>query len=181
MDIVYEAYCDAFVLHGKQIRKNTNVPYMIHILSVCEQLSFWGIEREKYPEIWTATMLHDSIEDSDNTQSSIAEKYGDKIANWVALLSFRSKKDEENGREYQREKTNYLNSFIEKPVEVLIIKLADRFCNILDFQQSSSEYASIYANYAAGLINCIISRKQNIFETFGTLTYSKIHLDFFKS
>jgi myo-inositol-1(or 4)-monophosphatase len=97
-DIVHKAYMDAVMLHGEQVRKGTQVPYMIHVLGVAEQLALWQISREQEPELWAAAMLHDTVEDAGMTVAGIKLKYGEKVAGWVEMLTFRDRLPDEHCR-----------------------------------------------------------------------------------
>jgi myo-inositol-1(or 4)-monophosphatase len=176
--LVHKAYLDAVKLHGEQVRKGTGVPYMIHVLGVAEQLALWGIFRDKEEELWAAAMLHDTVEDAGNTVELVRIDYGPTVAEWVGMLTFRDKLPDELPKLYQEAKEAHLTEFKDKPVEVVVLKLADRYRNVRDFMQSDRRYALKYLNRAKGLTTLIKEREQDIWNRFGMPTGDKIRNDF---
>ena len=74
-----EALLWAEALHRKQQRKGKTVPYISHLISVSALV--WedgGTEDQAI-----AALLHDAIEDADQSQSSIAERFGGTVADIV--------------------------------------------------------------------------------------------------
>lgn len=177
-DLVHEAYLEAVQLHGTQIRKGSGVPYMIHVLGVAEQLALWGIPREAEPELWSAAMLHDTVEDAGNTIEAIRDKYGPIVADWVMLLTFRDKGADETPAVYQSAKEHHLTEFQSKPIEAVVLKLADRYRNVQDFRHSDRKYALKYLNRATGLTVLIAERRDEIEKRFGLPPAMRIREDF---
>ncbi len=174
-DLVHEAYLDAVQMHGTQVRKGSNVPYMIHVLGVAELVAHWGVSRSSEPELWATIMLHDTIEDAGNTIKAIKAKYGSKVAGCVELLSFRHKLPDETSDAYQDAKEAHLTAFKDKPIEAVLIKLADRFCNTLDFEKSGDRrYAAKYFKRAKGLTALIAWRSAEFINRFGEHTYNHL-------
>lgn len=178
-DIVHEAYLDAVQMHGTQTRKGSDVPYMLHVLGVAEQVALWDAPRASEPELWAAVMLHDTVEDAGNTVEAIEAKYGPKVAEWVGLLSFRDKLPDEPSATYQAAKEEHLTEFKDKPIEVVLIKLADRYRNVRDFQQGGDRrYAAKYLSRAKGLTVLIADRGDEIVQRFGGLTHIRLRESF---
>lgn len=172
--LVQDAYMEAVRLHGWQMRKGTQVPYMIHVLGVAEQLALWGVPRHKYPEMWAATMLHDVVEDCDVATATLAVRFGPTVAAWVEMLTFRSRAAGESSKDYQLAKTAALSAYGNKPVDVLVIKLADRFRNVQDFMVEDRHYALTYLERAKGLTDCIEARRAEIVAKFSEDTFNRI-------
>jgi guanosine-3',5'-bis(diphosphate) 3'-pyrophosphohydrolase len=177
-DIVHEAYLDAVQMHGTQTRKGSEVPYLIHVLGVAEQVALWDVPRASEPELWAAVMLHDTVEDGGNTVEAIEAKYGPKVAEWVKLLSFRDKLPDESSAAYQSAKEDHLTEFRSKPIEVVLIKLADRYRNVRDFQQNDRRYAAKYLGRAKGLTVLIAERDLEFIQRFGEHTHSRLREQF---
>lgn len=163
--------------HSKQFR-DTGVPYIVHPLEVLKKICLWGVDKVKFLDLWITVLTHDTIEDTEVTYEELKEFFGEKVANWVQMLSFRAKLTGEDSKDYQLAKSRHLDDFVNKPVEVLVAKLADRFCNIIDFMQSGSDYASKYYKRAIGLVEVAIIRRLEIETTFGTSVYDAIDRDF---
>ena len=106
--------------HKEQFRKCGKVPYVVHPFRVYVFLARkFGI---KDVNILAAALLHDVIEDTEKTYEDIKAQFGEKIADWVELLSRDKDKPEEA----------YVNKLKSAPSEVKLIKLADCYDNILD-------------------------------------------------
>jgi len=115
--------------HGNQTRKKVGdcrIPYIIHPLDVMRQLQGWGIVDSKYEQLWTAALFHDLLEDTDLTLSQLADDWGAKVASIVDELTFKG--DDRN----LEAKAEYVASFVDKSIEALILKIADRLCNTAD-------------------------------------------------
>jgi guanosine-3',5'-bis(diphosphate) 3'-pyrophosphohydrolase len=175
--MVHKAYLDAVKLHGEQVRKGSQVPYVIHVLGVAEQLALWNIGREDEPELWAAAMLHDTVEDAGNTIELIRIDYGPVVADWVNLMTFRDRLTDEQPKEYQAAKEQHLTEYRHKPIEVVVLKLADRFRNVKDFAASDRRYAAKYLTRASGLTVLATERREDIERRFGVDAAERIRLD----
>ncbi|MBM3464681.1 MAG: HD domain-containing protein [Armatimonadetes bacterium] len=68
-------------LHGRQVRKGSNVPYFSHLLSVCGLVMEHGGTEDEC----IAALLHDAIEDQggDRTRREIRAKFGEVVVDIV--------------------------------------------------------------------------------------------------
>lgn len=165
----------AFDKHIDQERNN-GLPYIGHPLVVLWRLAAWGINDTS---IWQTAILHDTVEDTDTTQEELVREFGEQVASWVGDLTFRSKRSDENPWDYQKAKSAHLADFVHKPVEVLVVKLSDRICNVEDFLTSSSpDYANKYLTKASGLFDAFADRKEDIDERFGKKVFALIQDDY---
>lgn len=162
LDKFYRAYEVAVNQHGYGDRKGTQVPYIYHPLAVCNTLALWGIPRDEEQDVWCAAILHDTMEDCGTTWSQIAGWIDEPVANLVEELAFRGAT--------KQEKKDYIESFKTKSVEALVIKLADRFCNVRDFRETDFRYHTKYLEAAVGLIEFGKKRNKEIEERFGQTT-----------
>lgn len=179
IDPVYRAYRVAVEKHADQVRKNSSIPYIAHVLTVAEQLAIWNIPRDKEPDVWAAAMLHDTVEDTDCTVGTIAAIFGSRVAQYVEMLTFRDQQSGESKNDYQAAKTAHLGEFGLKPIEVVVIKLADRYRNTLDFANGGDpSYAIKYLSRASGLTGLVHLRRNDIIIRFGQQTASTITRNF---
>ena len=163
-DIVNKAFLNAVQLHDGQTRKGTKIPYVYHVLQVAEQLALWDIPRDKEPDMWAAAMLHDTVEDCDIDPEQLREEYNTTIAHYVEQLTF----------DGQVSKAEYLAGYKDKEIEVVVVKLADRFRNTNDFLNSDPKYAKKYWNKAQELTQAGLDRIDEIEKRFGHSTAVKI-------
>ncbi|MEK7555146.1 MAG: HD domain-containing protein [Patescibacteria group bacterium] len=104
--------------HRHQKRRNGE-PYFTHPEGVAEIVLVYT----KDPEVVAAAYLHDLIEDTECDFENIEERFGKRVARYVALLS----------RDFRKPKVESLNEFRrdmkKAPPEVKLIAAADAFHN----------------------------------------------------
>lgn len=160
----------AYNAHKGIFRKDDITPYIIHPLDVLRKLQTWGWNDDIV--VFQVALLHDVVEDTPVSLETIRENFGEEVANIVNDLTFRDKRDDESSQEYQSEKSEHLTQFKDKPIISLIVKLADRICNIDDFLRSKNiRYALKYYRRASGLFQAVKDRKEEIIQEIGELKY----------
>lgn len=126
LELVQKAYQYASFLHKDQKRKSGE-PYIVHPLSVAHILTTFA--RADMNTI-CASLLHDTIEDTDCTKEDIVTNFGEEVATLVEGVTkikgvvFSSK--EEGSIENQGK---ILNGMAED-IRIILIKLADRLHNM---------------------------------------------------
>ncbi len=75
-----EALLWAAQLHRDQRRKGKPVPYISHLIAVSGLVWEDGGDEEQA----IAGLLHDSIEDADQDEASIADRYGERVGRIVS-------------------------------------------------------------------------------------------------
>jgi guanosine-3',5'-bis(diphosphate) 3'-pyrophosphohydrolase len=119
-----EAISFAARAHQGQLRKDGRTPYASHVFRVCL------IVRQMFEiddvSVLTASVLHDTVEDTTTDFDDLKEQFGAKIAGWVADLS-----KDKRLPEAEREKA-YEARLAQAPWQVKICKLADIFDNLTD-------------------------------------------------
>lgn len=78
------------------------------------------------PELLAAAALHDTIEDTKTDRDELAERFGDRVAQYAALLS-KDKREKEEQRE-----RNYFAGLAGAQTGVKLCKLADVYDNLND-------------------------------------------------
>src|SRR5436305_178741 len=75
----------AAMLHAGQVRKESGVPYVAHLLSVAALVIEDGGDEDEA----IAALLHDAVEDQGGTERlrAIAGRYGDRVARIVLACS----------------------------------------------------------------------------------------------
>ena len=76
-----DALVYAAQLHGEQVRKQTEVPYVSHLLAVCGLVLEDGGDEDEA----IAALLHDAVEDQGGapTLAVIRDRFGDRVADIV--------------------------------------------------------------------------------------------------
>ena len=108
--------------HAGQYRKHAidgwSLPYVVHAIEVIRTIWGWGVTD---PTIMTAAVLHDVLEESEITARQLEKEFGGEVAQLVTDLTH----DPQDG-----DKHEYLKRFATASVPALVVKLADRYCNI---------------------------------------------------
>lgn len=95
-------------------------PVVFHSLNIAFYLLHYGYGLD----LAEAALLHDLIEDSDTNKKDIADEFGNKIADWVEALSFKT--SIENKEKQYKEMFSRIK---RSGRDTLIIKCADIYSN----------------------------------------------------
>lgn len=150
-ELVEKSFYYAVDAHHGQYRKSFPLPYATHVIEVYKRVYNYGIRDE---EILSAALLHDVIEDTVIKYQDLMNDFGKRVADIVLDCS------REGENVTNKEKLDFMKSFSNKSNESVIIKVADRTCNVMDFYYDGREhYASWYALQAYPLIDMALIRK----------------------
>ncbi|MBO7066564.1 MAG: bifunctional (p)ppGpp synthetase/guanosine-3',5'-bis(diphosphate) 3'-pyrophosphohydrolase [Alphaproteobacteria bacterium] len=83
MSMIPQAVLFAAEKHKDQLRKGTDIPYIVHPLGVMEMLIRAGASKDAV----VAGILHDTLEDTNTTYDELVEKFGKRIADIVKFCS----------------------------------------------------------------------------------------------
>jgi len=119
-----EAIRFAEAMHGDQ-RRPTGVPYIEHLLEALEVIVVGA--RVTDPDVLTAVIVHDVVEDTDCTLAQLAERFGPKVADLVDWVTIREPGPGEDPAEVKREA---LARLAAAPRDAVLVKLADRASNV---------------------------------------------------
>jgi guanosine-3',5'-bis(diphosphate) 3'-pyrophosphohydrolase len=123
--IVGAAYDIAFKAHEAQKRDNGE-PYITHPLAVATILAGYRLD---VSSIITA-LLHDVVEDTAVTLTSVQKRFGPEIAGLVDGVTKLTRLELQSDRTKQAENFRKLVLAMSKDIRVLIVKLADRLHNM---------------------------------------------------
>jgi (p)ppGpp synthase/HD superfamily hydrolase len=145
-----QRYDDALILaaqaHRTQLRKGTDIPYIMHPFHVSAILIRYGFSED----LVVAGALHDVVEDCGVSLETIAERFGERVAQLVAAVSERKA---ENGMtlSWEDRKTSKLTELREAGADVAALKAADALHNsrsvIAALRESGS---SIWGRFSRG-------------------------------
>jgi len=122
--ILLEAVSFAARAHRHQIRKDKETPYAAHVFRVCLVLQqVFGVSD---PATLATALLHDTIEDTPTDYDDLAERFGETVAGWVAILT-----KDMRLRDDVREPA-YFAAAAAAPWQVQLVKLADLYDNLCD-------------------------------------------------
>jgi GTP pyrophosphokinase len=172
--LLERAYDVAELHHRGQLRKSGD-PYITHPLAVTSILAELGMT----PPTLCASLLHDTVEDTDYTLAQLREDFGDEVA---ALVDGVTKLDKvKYGESAQAETVRKMVVAMARDIRVLVIKLADRLHNMRTIryllqekqEQKARECLEIFAPLAHRLgMNTIKWELEDL--SFATL-YPKVY------
>src|SRR3954470_9066092 len=117
--LLLEAASFAARAHRHQLRKDGLTSYAAHPFRVCLIVrQVFGIDD---PEVLTAALLHDTIEDTTTDFDDLEERFGPRVAGWVSALT-KDKRLADDDRE-----AAYTATLAGADPAVKVAKLADIF------------------------------------------------------
>ncbi len=130
-----DALVYAAQLHATQVRKQTDIPYISHLLAVTSLV----IENGGGEDEAIAALLHDAVEDQGGaqTRAEIARRFGERVAEMVSQLS---DTDATPKPPWRARKEAYLAHLPHAPEAVRLISAADKLHNartiLADYRQN---------------------------------------------
>ena len=113
-----------------QKRKGSGVPYFVHPKGVAAIIMEYGGTEDQIK----ATLLHDTIEDTDTSYLELKANFGEHVAELVHELTNCKYEIEKIGKE------DYMsNKLLHLSEEALLVKLADMLYNITDMPALQAE------------------------------------------
>jgi guanosine-3',5'-bis(diphosphate) 3'-pyrophosphohydrolase len=111
--------------HIDQRRKDSkSSPYINHPIQVAETL--WTIGGVRDTTLLVASILHDTIEDTDTNPDEIRETFGDDVLTLVLEVT------DDKSLPKQVRKQTQVDSAPHKTPNARLLKLADKICNVQD-------------------------------------------------
>ena len=137
MNKIEEAIIYATVMHQGKVRKLGNTPYILHPLEVAQILSTMTND----PDVITAGILHDIVEDTDGTLVEIEKRFGERVAFLVSSESENDYPGESRDASWQRRKEESLEVLKNTDDQgVRMLWLADKLANIRSVAGNYSEH-----------------------------------------
>jgi len=115
-DTLEKARGFATIAHSGALRKDGKTPYIVHPERVVKTLQSLGVEDK---EVLAAAYLHDVLED---TPAKLEGEFPERVIKIVKALT----------KAKGSSKADYLNGLRGAPWEAVLIKMADRYDNIID-------------------------------------------------
>lgn len=119
-----EALAHAFLLHGRQERKGSGVPYIGHLLSTAGIVLHYGGDEDQA----VAALLHDAAEDQGGreTLKSIGLKFGSRVARIIegCTDTFENPKPP-----WRPRKEQYIKRLAAEETDTLLVSAADKLDN----------------------------------------------------
>ena len=120
MNRIHRAIEFAAIKHRGQVRKGTNIPYIVHPMEVMQILTAEGCAED----VIIAGLLHDTVEDAGVTLEEINRNFGKRVAELVEAES------EDKTKEWEERKQTTLDFLQICEEDEAICCLADKLSNI---------------------------------------------------
>lgn len=130
-----EAITFATNAHKEQLRKGTNIPYILHPLEAAAIVGTMTTD----DEILAGAVLHDVVEDTDTTVEQVREFFGGRVAELVAFESENKRENLSPHSTWKIRKQETVDHLKTASTDVKMITLGDKLSNI----------RSIYRDYNA--------------------------------
>jgi (p)ppGpp synthase/HD superfamily hydrolase len=145
-----QRYDDALIFaaqaHRDQLRKGTDIPYIMHPFHVSAMLIRYGFDED----LVIAGALHDVVEDCGVSLETIAERFGPRVAQLVAAVSERKSAD---GLDlpWEDRKGSKLAELRQGGPDVAALKAADALHNARSISAALSESgSSVWGRFSRG-------------------------------
>lgn len=132
--LIREAYDFGFAMHDGQVRHSGD-PYFSHPVAVAALLT----EQRLDDATIVTALLHDTIEDTGASYSIVAEKFGQEVADLVDGVTKLTNLQLSSTETKQAENFRKLFMAMSKDLRVILVKLADRYHNMLTIKAMRPE------------------------------------------
>lgn len=146
--------------HAGQTRKFSGKPYVSHPADVMNIIQKFKSTSKNLEALKIASLLHDTLEDTDTTPMEIKKLFGNMVMSIVQELTSDSKKIEDKGKEkYLSEKMS--NDLLSEKMSndltdyALVIKLADRLSNVKDIGTAKKSFADKYGKETRAILTSL--------------------------
>ena len=155
-DIIQKALLFATEAHGKQMRKYTGEPYIVHPVEVMSIVKSVVSDEE----VLAAALLHDVVEDTPAVVADISQHFGSRVAYLVDELTDRSVLTDGNRKVRKEIDRSRLAS---ASAEAQTVKLADLISNTRSIVEHDPNFAKIYMAEKALLLKVLVRGNKELF------------------
>jgi (p)ppGpp synthase/HD superfamily hydrolase len=145
-----------------------DLPYLHHLMDVCEQLRDMGlhpglkkpkVSKQQATTLLVACVLHDVVEDTAVTLDEVREKFGDDVADIVFAVT------NEPGKN-RKERFAKTYPKIAANQSAIWIKLCDRMANVMRCWRSGDSRMKMYQKEYEGMWSALYSKEDKIAQPF---------------
>ena len=122
-EILNKAIVYAVKAHNGQVRKGTQVPYILHPLEAASIVGTLTTDEK----VIAAAVLHDVVEDTAATTECIQEAFWERIAALVAAESENKREDLPAGSTWKIRKQETIDHLRDASIEVKMLTLGESF------------------------------------------------------
>lgn len=134
------AFALAALVHEKQKRKSTDIPYISHPMAVAAQVSVWGGSEDQF----IAALLHDVVEDGGAQYMPVIDEYfGKHVLDLVMACSDAAPQRGQPKGAWIERKEKYIANLRSAADEVLLISAADKWHNLASILADAKELGEV--------------------------------------
>ena len=124
--LIEKAMKFAAIKHEGQMRKGTNIPYIIHPFGVALILQ----KAKQRDEVIAAGLLHDTLEDTNTTEIELCEHFGEEVLKLVQAAS-----EPDKSLSWEERKNHTILSLPHRSNEEITLIIADKLHNLRSIQE----------------------------------------------
>lgn len=134
------AFALAALVHEKQKRKSTDIPYISHPMAVAAQVSVWGGSEDQF----IAALLHDVVEDGGAQYMPVIEEhFGKHVLDLVMACSDAAPQRGQPIGAWIERKEKYIANLRSAADEVLLISAADKWHNLASILADAKQLGEV--------------------------------------
>lgn len=139
-DRISAAFALAALVHEKQTRKSTDIPYISHPMAVAAQVAVWGGSEDQF----IAALLHDVVEDGGALYMPVIEKhFGKHVLDLVMACSDAAPQRGQPKGAWIERKEKYIANLRSAADEVLLISAADKWHNLASILADAKQLGEV--------------------------------------
>lgn len=139
-DRISAAFALADLVHEKQTRKSTNIPYISHPMAVAAQVAVWGGSEDQF----IAALLHDVVEDGGAQYMPVIEEhFGKHVLDLVMACSDAAPQRGQPKGAWIERKEKYIANLRSAADEVLLISAADKWHNLASILADAKQLGEV--------------------------------------
>lgn len=139
-DRINAAFALAALVHEKQTRKSTNIPYISHPMAVAAQVAVWGGSEDQF----IAALLHDVVEDGGAQYMPVIEEhFGKHVLDLVMACSDAAPQRGQPKGAWIERKEKYIANLRSAADEVLLISAADKWHNLASILADAKQLGEV--------------------------------------
>ena len=162
-DLILRADKFAKNAHAGQVRKYTNVPYVMHPRSVAFLVS---LVPDHTTEMIAAALLHDVVEDTPITLDEIEAEFGKEVRDLVYWLTDQSKPEDGNRKARKAIDRDHI---AKAPAQAQTIKVADLIDNSSSIVQYDPDFARVYMREKEALLDVLVNADPSLLRIARTI------------
>lgn len=139
-DRISAAFALAALVHEKQKRKSTDIPYISHPMAVAAQVSVWGGSEDQF----IAALLHDVVEDGGAQYMPVIEEhFGKHVLDLVMACSDAAPQRGQPKGAWIERKEKCIANLRSAADEVLLISAADKWHNLASILADAKQLGEV--------------------------------------